>query len=274
VRARLLSLLEGLALLGTGGLLFGLALSGRYWHFLNPRFAPISLATGLALALLAPLAAFRPAGPRPGGLFRLLGFALFLGLAAFAVARAGYVPTAAPARPAAAAGPAEPLVAPEDAAPQTLDPRPAAVPPSRALRDGREYVRLNLAELFLLADQRPKDVPACFVVLGQVRQGRRAKAAGLALLSRVAVVCCLADAVSCCFLADLGQAPEGQWLEVYGRLEPLTDPKLAKSPPPGPEASVSACNERYRIVVEAAEPVAPPEMPYIFEFRDREPFAW
>ena len=267
MRARLLSLLEGLALLGAGGLLFGLALSGRYWHFLNPRFAPISLATGLALALLAPLAAFRPAGPRPGGLLRLLGFALFLSLAGFAVFWTGPAPGAAPKA-------AAPFVAPPGPAPQTLDPEPAPLPPSRVLREGREYVRLNLAELFLLADQRPRDVPAHFLVLGQVRQGRRAKAAGLALLSRTAVVCCLADAVSCCFLADLGQAPEGQWLEVYGRLEPLADPKLAKSPPPGPEASVSACNEHFRIVVEAAEPVPPPEMPYIFEFRDREPFAW
>lgn len=271
MRARLLSLLEGLALLGTGGLLFGLALSGRYWHFLNPRFAPYSLATGLALALLASLAALRPVGPRPGGLLRLGSFALFLGLAVFAVARAGHVPKAAPAAQTQAG---ESLLGTADEAPQTLDPRPAAVPPSRVLRDGREYVRLNLAELFLLADQRPKDVPARFLVLGQVRQGRRAKAAGLALLSRTAVVCCLADAVSCCFLADLGQIPEGQWLEVYGRLEPLADPKLAKSPPPGPEASVSSCNEHFRIVVEAAEPVAAPEMPYIFEFRDREPFAW
>lgn len=262
MRARLLSLLEGLAL------------SGRYWYFLNPRFAPIFLVTGLALTLLAPLAALRPAGPRPGGLLRLLGFALFLGLAALAVARAGHVPKAAPAQPAAAAGPAEPLLAPADEAPQTLDPRPAAVPPSRALRDGREYVRLNLAELFLLADQRPKDVPARFVVLGQVRKGRRAKAAGLAQIGQEAAGHCVGQAADHGHPAEQGQAPEGQWLAVYGRLEPLADPKLAKSPPPGPEASVSACNEHFRIVVEAAEPVAPPEMPYIFEFRDREPFAW
>ncbi len=276
MRGRLLSILESLALLATAALLAGLALSDRYWQFLNPRFAPLSLTTGVVLALVAPLAAFRHAGPRPAGLLRLLGFAAFLGLAAFAVFWTAPPPgAAAPAPMAAAPAPEVGFAAiPADQAPRTLDPEPAPLPPSRARRDGREYVRLNLGELFLLANQRPRDVPAHFVVLGQVRQGRRAQAGGLALLSRTAVVCCLADAVSCCFLADLGQVPAGQWLEVYGRLRPLSDPKLAKSPPPGAGAAVSACNEHFLIEVEAAEPVAPPEMPYMFEFREREPFAW
>ena len=268
MRARLLSILEGLALLGTAGLLAGLALSARYWHFLNPRFAPLSLVTGICLAVIAPLAVFRPAGPRPGGLLRLASFAVFLGLAVFAVFWTAPKPAPAPAPEVGfAANPA-------DQAPHTLDPAPKPLPPSRVRHNGREYVRMNLAELFLLADQRPKDVPLHFVVQGQVRRGKNAQAAGLSLLCRTAVVCCLADAVSCCFLADLGAAPAGQWLEVYGHLEPLADPAAAKSPPPGGDAAVSACNERFRVVVEAAEPAGPPEMPYMFEFREREPFAW
>ncbi len=274
MRGRLLSILESLALLATAALLAGLALSGKYWQFLNPRFAPLSLATGAVLTLVAPLAAFRHPGPRPGGLLRLLSLAAFLGLAAFAVFWTA-PPPGATAPAAAAPAPEVGFAAiPADQAPRTLDPEPEPLPPSRVRRDGREYVRMNLGELFLLANQRPQDVPTHFVILGQARQGRRAQAAGLALLSRTAVVCCLADAVSCCFLADLGQAPAGQWLEVYGRLKPLPDPKLAKSPPPGAGAAVSACNEHFLIEVEAAEPVAPPEMPYMFEFREREPFAW
>ncbi len=261
MRGRLLPLLDGLALLCTGGLLAGLALSDRYWYFLNPRFAPLSLCTGLALVLLGPVTAWRAPGPRPGNVLRLLAFALFLGLAALAVARAGYEPAAeSPKAAAKAAG--------------GLEPAPLDQEPSRVRREGREYVRLNLAELFILADQRPKDAPTRFVVQGLVRRSAKLDKLGLAAVSRLAVVCCLADAVEAGFLADLGDAPAGDWVEVYGRLEILADPKAAKSPPRNPEAAVSVLNEHYRIVPEAVVRVDPPQMPYIFEFRDKEPFAW
>lgn len=255
-------LLDGLALLLLGGLLAGLALSDRYWYFLNPRFIPVSLVTGAILILLAPLAATRAPGPRPGGVPRLISLGLCLGLAALAVAGVGSGPSAA----------SMPSQAQRRS---SLEPGPELVEPSRVTFEGREYVRMNLAELFLLADQRPKDAPARFVVRGEVRRSPALDGQGQALVSRVAVVCCLADAVAAGFLADVGDAPQGRWVEVYGRLEPLKG-KLppASKLPRNPEAAVTVCNEHHRIKVEGVVPVSPPEMPYIFEFREKEPFAW
>ncbi|WP_449241866.1 TIGR03943 family putative permease subunit [Desulfovibrio sp.] len=261
MRGRVMPLLDGLALLLLGGLLAGLALSDRYWYFLNPRFIPVSLVTGAILILLAPLAATRAPGPRPGGVPRLLSLGLCLGLAALAVSGVGSEPSAAPT----------PSQAPRRS---SLEPGPEPVEPSRVTFEGREYVRMNLAELFLLADQRPKDAPARFVVRGEVRRSPALDGQGQALVSRVAVVCCLADAVAAGFLADVGDLPQGRWVEVYGRLEPLARAPRSADLPRSPEAAVTVCNEHYRIAVEGAVPVSPPEMPYIFEFREKEPYAW
>ncbi|MES9996859.1 hypothetical protein [Desulfovibrio aminophilus] len=261
MRGRILPLLDGLALLLLGGLLAGLALSERYWYFLNPRFIPVSLVTGICLALLAPLAATRAPGPRPGGVLRLLSLGLCLGLATLAVIGVGGEPSESPT---------------SSQAPRrsSLEPAPEPVESSRVTFEGREYVRMNLAELFLLADQRPTDAPARFVVRGVVRRSPALDGRGQALVSRVAVVCCLADAVAAGFLADLGDAPDGRWVELYGRLEPLGPPLSAASLPRNPEAAVTVCNERFRIEAEGVVPVSPPGMPYIFEFREKEPFAW
>ncbi len=251
-------LLDGLALLLLGGLLAGLALSERYWYFLNPRFIPVSLVTGAVLILLAPLAATRAPGPRPGGVPRLLSLGLCLGLAALAVGGVS-VESPDPGSAARRGG---------------LDFGPVPEGPSRIIFKGREYVRMNLAELFLLADQRPTDAPARFVVRGVVRRSPALDGQGQALVSRVAVVCCLADAVAAGFLADLGHTPQGQWVEVYGRLEPLGAAPRSSDLPKTPEAAVTVCNERFRIDAEGVVPVSQPEMPYIFEFSEKEPYAW
>lgn len=261
---RLLGLLEGLGLLAYGLFLAGLARSDRYWYFLNPKYAPLTLAAGVALALVGLAVTLFP-GPRRASLGRLARLALlaaFLGLAVFAVSRAGFDAGAAPDR--TATGKADVgLPEPEDTA-------------SRVTLNGHEYVRLNLGELFLLLDRRKAEIPARFTARGLVRRTPELDRQGLFVVERTAVTCCLADAVAAAFLVhgDSSGLRENQWVSVYGWVEPLRDKTLAKKALRTPGVSMTVVNEKFRITAEAVTPVPSPEMPYIFDFHEREPFAW
>lgn len=262
--ARIRGLLEGLTLLAYGLLLSGLARSDRYWYFLNPKYAPVTLSAGIVLAVVGLGVLLFPGERRasPGRLLRTALLAAFLGLASFAISRAGFDAGAGPDQ--TVTGKADvALPAPEDTA-------------ARETLDGHEYVRLNLAELFLLLDRHQAEVPARFTARGVVRRTPELDRLGLFVIERVAVTCCLADAVAAAFLVhgDPSGLREGRWVAVYGRAEPLSDRSLARKILRTPGVSMTVVNEKFRIAAEAVTPIPAPDMPYIFDFHEREPFAW
>lgn len=260
--ARVQDLLDGLCLLGLGALLVALSRSRLYWYFLNPKFSPLTLGTGVLLCLCGAVLLLRPE-PSAASPWRQLRQAVLLGflfLAAFAWEQAAWEPAPGALTPAAV----------QEAAPEPETPEPL-----RVTRNGIEYVRLNLAELYIMLDKGRTDHPAHFALRAQVKRTPELDRQDHTLLRRIAVVCCLADSLELGFLArGLDGFDSGAWVEVFGRLEPLSDSALLKAAPQGEAPAITVNNPKFRIVVEAAQAITPPGFPYLFEFREQEPFAW
>lgn len=283
-RAAFQDRVDGLCLLGLGGLMAGLARSNLYWYFLNPKFSVLTLTAG-ALLMATGLVLFswpRPGRATTGRLLRQVALVVFLTLAASAWDQAAHeeAPGASDAPPSSFAP------APQTNVVQIPEPETPADP--HPVMNGTAYVRLNLAELYIMLDKGRKDYPPHFALRAEVLRTPALDARGHMLLRRIAVVCCLADSLDLRFLthAPEGSKPEdfkdGEWVEVFGHVEPLSgkgagkdaDKGLVKLAPKGEGPSLAVTNPKFRIQAESMERIKGPSFPYIFEFREKEPFAW
>lgn len=269
-QARAQDRVDGLCLLSLGGLMAALARSGLYWYFLNPKFSGLTLAAGALLCLTGLALLLRPVPGKPttGRLWRQAVLLGFLSLAATSWGQAASEPLPGAVNPASSENAG---LAPEEETP--VEPRP--------IKNGNAYLRLNLAELYIMLDKERTDYPPRFALRAVVVRTPELDARGYVLLKRTAVVCCLADSMELSFAArgqDLDALQTGDWVEVFGRLEPLdekgADKGLVKAAPKAEGPSLSLTNPKFRIQVQAAEPVRAPDFPYLFEFREQEPFAW
>lgn len=262
---------DGLCLLCMGGFMAALARSTMYWYFLNPRFSGLTLGAGTLLCLCGLALVLRPTpGPStPARLWRQAVLLAFLSLAATAWEQAARDPFDAGDAPATLTSP---VPAPDEEAP--ADPNPVL--------DGETYTRLNLAELYIMLDKGRKDYPPRFALRAQVLRSPGLDAQGHVLLRRVAVVCCLADSLDLRLLArgaeneSLDGLRDGDWVEVFGSLEPLhgADKLLPNKAPKGDGPGLAITNPAFRILARRVEPVTTPPFPYVFEFREKPPFAW
>jgi len=271
-RLRLQDRVDGLCLLCMGGFMAALARSPLYWYFLNPKFSMLTLSAGALLVLVGLVLLVRPL-PGKAGTGRLLRQAVLLGFLSLAATAWGQ----AASEPFAAAVGSASLVDPG------LDSAQAAAPEApvdlHPVKGGATYLRLNLAELYIMLDKGRTDLPPRFALRAMVVRTPKLDARGQVLLKRTAVVCCLADSLELSFLASgkgLEDAQTGDWVEVFGSLETLSgaDADLAKAAPKGEGPSLVVTYPKSRIRVDAAEPMRAPDFPYLFEFREQEPFAW
>lgn len=250
---------EGGLLLGAAAFMVRLLDSGLYYQFLNPRFQWMTLATALILGLFG---VARLTQDRPARFFRSATLAGFLALAFLALS--GMAPPPLPASFGQA-------------------PDPGQIKPSREKRGGREYVRLNLAELAVLGLRADRDEgarPERVVLTGLVRRNPGLDGQGRFLVSRLVITCCLADATAAGVLVRIPDGTagpgvqglqEGQWVRVFGRPVPRGDGEKPDLDLPG--VSSSLIDEHSEVEAEVLEPMRDPELPYIFDIRDREPFA-
>lgn len=269
-KATLQDRVDGLCLLCLGWFMAALARSGLYWYFLNPKFSPLTLGAGVLLCLTGLGLLLRPMPGRASTmrLWRQAALLAFLSLAATAWGQAANEPLPGALNPAASENAA---LAPEDEAPVDL----------RPVRDGKDYVRLNLAELYIMLDKGRTDYPERFALRAVVSRTPQLDGRGHVLLKRTAVVCCLADSMELSFVTrgqGLGDLKSGDWVEVFGHLTPLAskgeDKGLVKAAPKGEGPSLSLTNPKFRIEAEAVVPIKGPDFPYLFEFREQAPFAW
>lgn len=247
---RLLAKSEAMLLASLGLYMLALARSDSYWLLLNPKYAWLTAAGGVGVTLVAFALFLVPAG-RPGA-WRMLAMAGFVLLLVLHDPQMSMAP-----RPAL-----------------TLEGISAA--PSRIELDGREYVRINTAELFFLARQAdPARLALGYVAQGLVARTPDMDARGELALLRLTVNCCLADAVGLGVRVRAGDPASwenGQWIRVHGRLasspnaETLAVPQL-------PGAFVTALAEGFILEAEGIE-TAEPELPFIFEVRQEEPYAY
>ncbi len=242
----------GLLLASLGCFMAFLALSRAYWLFLHPRFAWLTLAAGLLLALLGLLLALD--GRRRVSLSACLALLVFLPLAWLAAIQAesgGFAPGIPGMSPATDPG-----------------------PPTLRL-DGTDYLRLNPAELLILTDKEGGPDGRALTTEGFVLRTPQMDAAGEVALVRLVINCCFADALAAGVrvrVADPAALTPGAWLRVAGRLAPA--PGLSGPPPAVPGVIATVLAENGVFLAEVIEALPESEQPYVFEIRSEPPFAY
>ncbi|BEQ13232.1 TIGR03943 family putative permease subunit [Desulfoferula mesophila] len=255
---RLFASLEALILAGLGLFMLTLSFSQDYWMLLNPKFRWLTGGAGGLLTLCGLVAALAT-GRRSGPLKTLVLAALLVVCLAWdqgAFSQPGVSPGAAPFT-------------------RSQQERIA----SRVSRGGHEYVKINLAELFVVAEEGDQaKLDQRYVLRAQVVDTPNLKSQGRFALVRLSVYCCLADAVWVGFLAAPADGvfpPMGSWVSVYGRLEPRPNaPQKSEAQLDSRTNRVSAINQRYYFQADKVVPLEPPAVPYMFEIRQQEPYAY
>lgn len=257
--------IEGLLLLGLGGLMAWMALSAWYGLWFNPRYAWLTGLAGLGLAALGFARMIRrPAG---GSWLRAGAYALFMAAACWSIWSS------------------LPHVRAADLANASQAPVPAldeSQPGPTASLNGEDYLKINLPELSFLVRRKGASATGLRVVVRgrAMRAGALEEASGDARgggfgLARVAMTCCLADALALGFPLRLPEGLEltpGAWYRVWARVQPSLQPPA--NPPRLDGLFLVSLNGAMTLVVDAVEPIAQPAIPFAFEFRDQPPYAY
>ncbi|MDQ7830734.1 MAG: DUF1980 domain-containing protein [Desulfovibrionaceae bacterium] len=252
IQRNLLGRADALLLLGLALFMASLLSGEAYWHYLHPRFRPLTAATALVMAGLGLFSLFRP--PRPSG-GRTLAFALMLGLALASLPATDPFGSRGEAWGVAEAEKAEEV--PDDEA---------------------GYLRLNTGELYDLAENNElsRHPGPGFAVRGFVRRDPELDKRGLFGLYRVALFCCFADATAVGFVVRPpdGTLPEdGTWVRVAGRLEPSPgDAPLPDIQVPG--IFYASTLPGFVLAADKVVAVSAPREPFMFEWRASPPYAY
>jgi DUF1980 C-terminal domain len=248
------AVVEGLLLQAIAVYVGILVLAGDYWRFLNPKFKWLTGATAVVLLFTGTAAVVNP--HRRSNLSRIVFFLLFLRILTMGMSGSvSYIKGFS----AGLGGVDHPIEKP------------------RLVMNDREYIRINLGELYQMGERPASEkTTMAYVVKGTVMKSRALDEAGQFALMRVAVFCCLADAVAMGFRVEydpLNGIADGQWVELYGSLKRLSQ----KLPEPGlhtPGLFLSAVSDAYILVPDIIVPIKEPQIPFMFEFRKAEPYAY
>jgi DUF1980 C-terminal domain len=246
--------LEGLILLAIGLYASLLVFFGDYWRFLNPKFKWLTALAAIALMVLGVTATRYPT-KRPK-LFRIVIFLILLRVIAVAPSGISLAGHRVAVFGAAAVDKEKP----------------------RVTMSGREYVRINLAELYLHCDEA-KNGPAAmrYAVRGIVKRDPRMDRLDQFAIVRNTVFCCLADSVGMGFRVQydgrVDELTDGQWVEVYGTVRgtPETMPDLGLRIK---GMNLTVLNETHILAADQARVTKEPEIPYIIDIRSTEPYAY
>jgi uncharacterized repeat protein (TIGR03943 family) len=231
-----------------------LVLAGDYWRFLNPKFKWLTGATAAVLLFTGTVAVFNP--HRRSNLSRIVVFLLFFRILTMGMSGStSYIK-----------GFSSVLGSPD-----------YPIEKSPVVMNDREYIRINLGELYQLGERPASEqTTRAYAVKGRVMKSQTLDQAGQFALMRVAVFCCLADALGMGFRVEYDQLDgiaDGQWLEVYGTLKRLPH----KLPEPGlhtPGLFLSVVSDTYILVPDKIIAIKEPQIPFMFEFRKVEPYAY
>jgi uncharacterized repeat protein (TIGR03943 family) len=245
-------LFEGCIVLALGLAMSALVRADSYWLYLHPKFKWLTLTAGIVLIIVGGIALLYNRRPN---LSRILIFLAFSTLAAI-----GYF-----------------LPNPTSSATSGLLEEVPSQKKSRILLDSQEYIKINLGELYAISEKGlQEERTAPYVVRGIVKRNLELDKRGQFVLLRVFMWCCFADAVAVGFRVQCDQPDEfqdGQWVRVYGRLQQL--PTLLTEATVRVKGILSTALPRADGIVAAkVEKIEPPPIPFMFEFRKSEPYAY
>ncbi|UJX39194.1 DUF1980 domain-containing protein [Desulfovibrio sp. JY] len=259
----LLARLDGLAWLAMAAFMAYLALAGDYWHYLNPKFKPLTLSAAVVLAALAVWALLRPVA-KPS-FARALAY---LALAAMVVISQNWLPFSA-------ASPDVDVFALPPRLPAPPKPAPAL---TRMTVDGKAYIPINTVELLDLAHNKPAGKwTLAYAMRGFVKRDPVLDAKGEFVLWRLAIWCCFADSTATGFKVKLPPGtplpPDKSWQVAYGHLAAMPEDQRGAYAPPG--MSFTSISPDALFVADRVAPAAVvPEEVCVFEWRPAEPYNY
>jgi uncharacterized repeat protein (TIGR03943 family) len=243
---------EGFILFALGLAMSGLVESDTYWLYLNPKFKWLTLTTGIVLMLLGLISALRNRRPN----FSRIVLFLFFGT----IAGIGYL-MPNPTSPAFSSSLTEPADKVE----------------SRLTLGGQEFIKINLSELYNISESaETSKIGEHYVMRGIVKRSPELDEKGQFVLFRVFMWCCFADAVAVGFRVSYDHPEElrdSQWVNVYGKLR-LLPSELPEPKVPVQGITSKALNKGYEIAAYKVEEIDPPVIPFMFDFRKSEPYAY
>ncbi len=251
---------EGILLFMFGCYMVGLVQGGDYWLLLNPKFKWLTGSAGYVLLLIGLVATFYPNPPKVS---RSICFVVLFAIVSL---------VHSPDNPLFAGSSLSEVDLP-------LGKSSAAVElPSRVIKDEREYIRINLGELYDICEAgTAEQLQQRYLVRGMLQRNDKIAPLGQFLILRGAVSCCLADAVAVGFRFNSGHVAEytdGQWLNLYISLDDLSSPAESLEYLGLKGIFYTNINQQYLLKVEHVEKQSPPKIPAMFEFRNKEPYAY
>lgn len=255
----------------TGSLMAAVLIRNDFWLFLHPKLRFFSLSAA-ALIIVSSIVSAVLSKIRPKKWYFIV-FILFIGM--FVVGFTGKTGKSAAANRAA----------PETgAALGENDPGQewAAPDSSTAVRftyREKEYVPINLGELYLLSkfdDQLL--IESRFAVRGIVKRRLKYDEKKQILIARVAVTCCLADATVLLYRVGVPEPEaftDGEWVLVLGHVQKETiDENEIPDEIKVDEIRYFAIEGEHIMAADVVKKANPPAVPYMFQFKTEEPFAF
>ncbi len=245
--------IEGLILIVLGFYMGALVFVGGYWRYMNPRFEWLTAAAAIMFIITGGIAVLKP--NRRADLSAIAIFLSFIGVAAIGTSTAFQSP------------PLKSEINIEESGENS----------SRLILNGVEYIKINLAEIYQhCLDGKSDKIAGHYVARGIVKRTPALDRSKQIVIIRTAVVCCMAHAAPVGFRVHYSgqdEISDGQWIKIYGTLKKLP-PDL-----PNPELHVRGLffvrlNRSYGIVPSKIVKIPDPEVPYIFDFRSAEPYAY
>jgi hypothetical protein len=259
--ALLLRLAETGLLLAVGLFMCGLAASSSYWQFLNPKYAWLTMAAGVGVVSLGLAGLFDRARSRR--VTELGALVVFLALAGASLILPGMLTDL---------GGVDPYKGSLTFSGEYLD---DAVAEPTVTFDGREYVRINVAELIAGETGGFVHEGGRFVVQGSLARTPELDRAGLVAVTRLLITCCFADASGVVCLVRVDDPEDftpGAWVRVLGRLAPA--PALPETQISIHGALTALRSDRYVLDAENVETPEFSGVPFLFEIRASQPFAY
>jgi len=283
--AAVVRFIEACLLAAMGAFMVALALSSGYWQYLNPKYSWLTLVAGGCVMTLG-FAALLDGHRRRKGT-ELAGLTVFLGLAVASQMLPGMLADSGPAMPGRGGlsfsggfggvrsdgydsefgggyGPGFGGGYEDD-----LDAEPVVA------HAGQEYVKINVAELIAGESGGWVRQGDLFAVQGGLARTPELDRAGLVAVTRLFISCCFADAAGVVALVRVDD-PEsfapGSWVRVLGRVMPVPAVEATRISIFG--ALTAIRSDRFALLAENIETQEFTGIPYLFEIRSRQPFAY
>lgn len=266
-----LRLCEACLLCAMGTFMLVLAGSSEYWRYIHPKYSWLSFAAGAVITLLGIASLFNRS--KKANASELGALLLFCAIA--------YASTNLPSPFMGGGGQTDASLEDlgPDEPPLTFSGLPEPTQEEQSPRltlNGKEYVKINQAELIVLDGDRRAHPGEGFAIQGSVVRTPVLDAAGVVAVARLLITCCFADAAATAYLVKV-PSPEaldnGQWVRVAGRIQPENE-ALKHITLPVPGAITTVIGENYLLWADDIQPSKPTGLPFLFEIRNQEPYAY